>query len=161
MSQRAFPFRTDQLPRVALILWIAYFGVLALVDWWLADRDADVLFYYAVQIANSLLILGLTLLPWQRFGREKAMLPVVLALMATLADVTVHIMLRIASSEPLRSPDGMTLRLAPILLMGLLLTAWHYRWPHVVLFSLGVAVLNLAGIFQAACCQWCHSSFSL
>ncbi len=147
MSQRAFPFRTDQLLRVALILWVAYFGTLALVDWWLADRDADVLFYYAVQIVSSLFILGLTLLPQPRFWQEKAMLPVVLSLMAILPTMTVHIMLRIASSEPLRSPNGMTLRLTPILLIGLLLTARHYRWPAVVLFSLGVAVLNLVGIF--------------
>ncbi len=75
------------------------------------------------------------------------MLPVVLALMAILPTMTVHVMLRIAFSEPLRSPDGMTLRLTPILLIGLLLTARHYRWPAVVLFSLGVAALNLAGIF--------------
>ena len=67
------------------------------------------------------------------------MLPVVLVLMAILPTLTVHIMLRFASSERLRSPDGMTLRLTPILLIGLLLTAWHYRWPHVVLFSLGIA----------------------
>jgi signal transduction histidine kinase len=125
---------------------VTYFGLLALVDWWLADRDANVLLYYAVQIVNSLFILGITLLPWQRFWREKAMLPVVLTLMAILPTVTVHIMLRIAPSAPLRSPDGMTLRLAPILLIGLLLTAWHYRWPHVVLFSLGIALLNLGGI---------------
>ena len=40
----------------------------------------------------------------------------------------------------------MTLRLTPILLIWLLLTAWHYRWPHVVLFSLGIALFNLGGI---------------
>ncbi len=148
MTQKAFPSRTDQLLRVALLLWVAYFGALALVDWWLTDRDASVLIYYAVQILNSLFILGLTLLPWQRFRNVKAMLPVVLALMAALPTVTVHIMLRVASSERLRSPDGTTLRLTPILLIGLLLTAWHYRWPQVVLFSLSIAGLNLMGIFM-------------
>ncbi len=148
MSKRSFLFRTDQLLRVALILWIAYFSVLAIVDWWLAERDADVLVYYAIQIVNSLLILGLTLLPWKRLRQANFMLPVVLTLMAMLPTITIHLMLRIASSTPLRSPEGMTLRLAPILLIGLLLTAWHFRWRYVVIFSIGIAVLNLAGIFM-------------
>lgn len=146
MNQSVFPFRIDRLLRVTLILWMIYFGALALVDWWLTERDAAVLLYYAVQIANSLVIFGLTFLPWQRFWKEKAMLPVVLTLMAILPTVTVHAMLWIASSEPLRSPDGMTLRLTPILLIWLLLTAWHYRWPHVVLFSLSITLVNLGGI---------------
>ena len=66
---------------------------LALVDWRLAERDAAVLLYYAVQIANSVVIFGLTFLPWQRFWKEKAMLPVVLTLMAILPTVTVHVMI--------------------------------------------------------------------
>ncbi|MEM8534650.1 MAG: sensor histidine kinase [Chloroflexota bacterium] len=147
MSQSAFSFRIDQLLRVALMLWVVYFSLLALVDWWMVDRDTDVLLYYTVQIMNSLFILGLTLLPWPRIWQKQAMLPIALALMAILPTVTVHIMQHIASSEPLRSPDGMTLRLTPILLMGLLLTAWHYRWSAVLLFSLGVTVVNLVGIF--------------
>lgn len=147
MNQRTFPYRTDQLLRGALALWLAYFGLLALTDWLLTGRDPNVLYYYAVQTGNSLLILGLSLPLWRRIGKEKALLPVVLALMAILPTLTVHVMHRLAPSAPLRSPDGMTLRLAPILLIGLLLTVWHYRWPYMVLFSVGVAALNLAGIF--------------
>lgn len=125
------------------MLWVAYFCILGLVDWLIADRDANVLLYYAVQIASSLFILGLTFLPWRRAWSEKSMLPLVLVLMATLPTIAVHFMLRLAPSAPLRSPDGMTLRLTPIFLIGLLLTAWRYRWPQVVLFSLGIALLNL------------------
>lgn len=128
-------------------MWLAYFGVLTLADWLLTGRDPNVLYYYAVQTVNSLLILGLSLPLWQPIWKEQHRLPVVLALMAILPTLTVHVMLRLTPSEPLQSPNGMTLRLAPILLIGLLLTAWHYRWPYVVLFSVGVAALNLAGIF--------------
>jgi len=146
MPQRVLPFPTKQLPRVALLLWVAYFFVLALVDWLLIDHHINVLFYYAFQLGNGLFILGLTLLPWPQFWQRRAMMPVTLALMAILPTITVHLMLRLAPSALLRSPDSMTLRLMPILLIGLLLTAWHYRWPSVVLFSLGIALLNFAGI---------------
>ncbi len=147
MEQKRFFFVEQQSLRITMILWVAYFSILGLSDWWFVDRDSDVLLYYAVQTLCGIFILGWTLLPWRRFWSESTMLPVVLTLMAILPSLTVHVMLRIAPSELLRSPEGMTLRLTPALLIGLLLTARYYRWPHVVLFSLGVTVLNLAGIF--------------
>src|SRR5438552_1018294 len=37
----------------------------------------------------------------------------------------------------------MALRLLPVLFMALVLTAWKYKWPQVVLFSLGTAALAI------------------
>lgn len=148
MRQTHFPFHTERLLRLALILWIAYFCILALVDWWLVDRDTNVLLYYAVQAFNGLLILGIAFVLRRYTRSEKLMRPFVLVLMAVLPTLTVHLMLRAAPSEILRSAEGMTLRLTPILLMGMLLTAWYYRWRHVVLFCLGVAAANLLGLYM-------------
>ena len=41
------------------------------------------------------------------------------------------------------SAEGMALRLLPVLLIALVLTAWQYRWPQVVLVSLATAALDL------------------
>ncbi len=146
MMKREIFFDTQQVPRIALILWIVYFFILALVDWGIISRASEVLLYYAVQAFYGFLILGVTLLPWRRLWSEEAVLPIVIVLMAILPTLTVHVMIRLAPSELLLSAEGMTLRLTPILLMGLLLTAWHYQWFHVLLFCLGIAGLNLAGI---------------
>lgn len=153
MSQRSFLFHTDQLLRIILLLWIGYFFCLALVDWWFVDRQVNVLIYYAVQMGNSFLILGITLLPWHNSRSADTLLPLCLVLMAILPSLTVHIMLRLVPSEPLSSPEGMTLRLTPLLLMGLLLTAWQYQWRHVMLFAFGTFVVNLFGIFVVRALQ--------
>ena len=83
----------------------------------------------------------------ERLPLERAILPVTLALMTVLPTLTVHMMIGLSPNKPLLSPEGMTLRLTPILLMGLLLTAWTYKFKHVVIFCLGTAVLNLIGIW--------------
>ncbi|MEM7126851.1 MAG: sensor histidine kinase [Chloroflexota bacterium] len=147
MIDRDWATNSRHLLRIALFLWIGYFLCLALLDWWLVERHVNVLLYYAVQMFHGLLLLGLTLLPWRRFRAEARLLPIVLVLMAILPSLTVHVMLNFASSIPLRSPEGMTLRLIPILLMGLLLTAWQYQWRQVVLFALGTLAVNVLGVF--------------
>ncbi|MGB0389228.1 MAG: sensor histidine kinase [Ardenticatenaceae bacterium] len=147
MYKREFSFDTQQLMRIALILWMAYFFVLALLDWLFVSRQSEVILYYAIQGFNGFIILLLTRLPWKPLWLERAILPVTLALMTILPTLTVHIMIWLAPNKALLSPEGMTLRLTPILLMGLLLTAWTYKLKHVIVFCLGTAVLNLVGIW--------------
>ena len=147
MHKSEFSFDTLQLLRIALILWMAYFFVLALLDWLFVSRQSEVILYYVIQAFNGFIILVVTWRPWTHLWLERAILPVTLVLMTFLPTVTVHIMIWLAPNKPLLSPEGMTLRLTPILLMGLLLTAWRYQWQHVIIFCLGTAVLNLIGIF--------------
>lgn len=145
MSEREWSMNLRKQLRVVLLLWIGYFLALAAVDWWLVDRHPNVLIYYAVHIGNGLFILSLTF-PQNRFWSEERMIPVALVLMAILPSLTVHLLLRLAPNELLLSPEGMTLRLTPILLLGLLLTAWQYQWRHVILFALGTLAANMAGV---------------
>lgn len=143
---------TQKTVRNALILWVGYFLVLGLVDLPYILNNIGLLFYYMAQALNGLLILGVTLLPWRRWS-PRAMLPIVIALMASLPTLTVHVMIRMfvligpdgpaGPRESLVSPTAMTLRLMPILLLGLLVTVWSYKWRHVVLYCLGTAVLNV------------------
>lgn len=150
MYKREFSFDTQQLLRIALILWIGYFFVLALLDWTFISRHPKVILYYAIQAFNGLIILVLTQQPWKPAWLEKAILPVTLVLITLLPTLTVHIMLRLGHNASLLAPSGTTFRLMPILLMGLLLTAWMYKFKHVVIFSLGTAILNMIGILTGA-----------
>jgi signal transduction histidine kinase len=45
---------------------------------------------------------------------------------------------------PQSSPDDSYLRPFPFLFLGLLLVAWQYRWPHILLVILVITGLNLA-----------------
>ena len=147
MLRQESSFDIQHLLRIALILWIGYFLVLALVDWLFVSDKLNVLLYYGVQMLNGLIILGFTHPFWRRLCQEKVLLPITLALMTGLPTMTLHIMIRLAPSRFLRDSVEMTLRLTPILLIGLLLTAWHYRWRHVVIFCLTIAMLNIIGIW--------------
>jgi len=143
---------TQKTVRNALILWVGYFLVLGVVDLSYILNHIGLFLYYMVQALNGLLILGVTLLPWRQWA-PRAMLPIVIALMASLPTLTVHVMVRLVflvepggpagPRESMLSPTAMTLRLMPILLLGLLVTAWIYKWRHVVLYCLGTAVLNV------------------
>ncbi|MEM7033607.1 MAG: sensor histidine kinase [Chloroflexota bacterium] len=152
MIQQNYRLDVQQILRIVLTLWIVYFCALAVLDWWgISDwkgfaREFETLFYYGVQAINGAFILGLVFLQRWRHWSEQIVLPIVIILMAGLPTLTVHIMMRLAPSEPLLSADGMMLRLTPILLTGLLLTAWQYRWLQVLLFCLGLAMLNLASL---------------
>ncbi len=44
---------------------------------------------------------------------------------------------------PTLTAEGITLRLLPVLLLAVVLTAWHYRWPWVVGYCLATAALCL------------------
>jgi len=120
--------------------------MLAVVDWLFVSDKLNVLLYYGVQMLNGLIIFGFTHPFWRRLCQEKILLPITLALMTVLPTMTLHIMIRLAPSRFLLDSVEMTLRLTPILLIGLLLTAWHYRWRHVVIFCLATAMLNIIGI---------------
>lgn len=137
---------TRPLVRIAAGLFVVYFIALGLIDWLTGGRDEYVVLYYTVQTSTGLVLLALTLLPWSRMRVEAALVPAAIVLIAVLPTVIVHVLLRLAPSAPLRSAEGMTFRLTPVLLIGLLLTVWHFNWRHMVAFCLVTAALNLSGI---------------
>jgi len=54
MLRQESSFDIQHLLRIALILWIGYFLVLALVDWLFVSDKLNVLLYYGVQMLNGL-----------------------------------------------------------------------------------------------------------
>ncbi|MFK7802856.1 MAG: sensor histidine kinase [Anaerolineae bacterium] len=140
-------FGTQRLLRAALLLWMGYFLLIGLIDW-VYSRDAgNLLTFYTIQTAVALAVLLISYIPMGRRSMEDAKLPVAIILLATLPSLVAHGMLKLTQDALLFSPDGMTFRLTPVLLIGLLLTARKYEMRYVVLFCFGAAAANLAGMF--------------
>lgn len=148
-----------RLVYLAAWLWLGYLLLFFLIDS-LFVREPLPPLYYTANALNALLVLGLG---WWRQGRTllgRAFLPAVIVLMSALPILASHLLVPhlVAGSGlgpgvapggppvlpgPTTSAEGMALRLMPVLFMALVLTAWQYRWPQVVLFSLGTAALSL------------------
>src|SRR5438093_1216538 len=120
---------------------------------------------------NALLVLGLAWWPRARALLGRAFLPVEIGLLSALPILANHLLAPrlplgpgpgggggdgsagggpFAPPGPTTSAEGMALRLLPVLFMALVLTAWQYRWPQVVLFSLGTASLTLGLLLFAS-----------
>ncbi len=148
---------TDDLPRllrVAAFLWIGYFLALAAIDRILPPPDPYAPWYYGVNLILASIVLVLAFWRWAQRKLGRALLPLVIVMM-TAAPILINHQLRILLPRQFSHvfgapPEGMTQRLLPVLLIALVFTAWQYRWPHVILLSLGTAGLNLVMLSLAA-----------
>src|SRR4051812_22035868 len=143
---------------IAGLLWLGYLLLFFGIDR-LFVAEPPGLGYYVLNGACALIVLGLA---WWRGSQAvlgRAFLPLGIFLMSAPPVLANHLFgpLSIAGAGggpglggppplpgPTTSAEGMSLRLLPVLFMALVLTAWRYRWPQVVLFSLGTAGLTLA-----------------
>ncbi len=55
----------------------------------------------------------------------------------------------VSVSEPMPTPESLLSHSVPFLLIALLLTAWQYKWQHVLIFILSVAAVNLVIIIAS------------
>lgn len=129
--------------RLAVSLWLAYLLALVAIDHFFYPRPIFPLYYYLISGLDALVVLGLVLWPQGRMWFGRALLPCVIVLMSVIPLVAGHMMLLPLPPTPANDPEAMLLRLMPLLLMALILTAWQYRWSHVLLFSLGIVGLSL------------------
>ena len=141
MKKETLNLDLRRLLRIAAILGLGYLASLAVIDLLLYPPQTFVLRYYVANGLNALMVLGLVLWAPMRLGR--AFLPLVIILMSALPLLINHLLVRSLPPGPLTRPEAMVLRLLPVLLMALVLTAWQYRWRQVFFFSLGIAGLNL------------------
>lgn len=134
--QREAKVSVGQLLRIAAGLWLGYLVVLALIDWNLAPPDRFAAWYYVANGLVALLVSGLVL--WGQERLERAFLPLMIVLMSVLPIASKYLLASEDRPGPFISTGGMT-----VLLMALVLTAWQYRWRHVIFFCLGTALLDL------------------
>jgi signal transduction histidine kinase len=136
-----------RLLRMVASLWISYFLLTGLLDQLFVAFQptfhALPLRYYLLQISIACSVLGISWWStlWERWGR--LFLPLVIAWMVMLPPLLGRLLIPTPPPRLIVTTEGFDLRLIPVLLLALLIVAWHYDWQQVVLFNLGTAVLTL------------------
>ena len=127
-------------------VWLGYLFLLAGIDTYLyAGRPLAILGqYYLIHGAIALLFLGFSYWPWMQKKLKAFYVPLMLLIIAGLPIVASRLWIRPFPPGPLSNIEGVTLRLLPVLFIGLVMTAWQYQWPVVGLFALGTAVLEIS-----------------
>lgn len=145
MKETVAKVSVGQLLRIAAGLWLGYLFVLALIDLSIAPPNRHFAYwYYVINGLTALLILGLALWrPAQRWLGQ-TFLPLMIVLMSIVPTVSKYLL----TPESLPGPV-ISIGVFTVLLIGLVLTAWQYRWRHVAFFCLGTALLNLGVLILA------------
>jgi signal transduction histidine kinase len=131
---------------IAAWVWLGYLLLLAGIDAYLYAGHPLVILgrYYLVHGAIALLFLGFSYWSWIHKTLKAFYVPLMLLIIAGLPIVASRLWTRPFPPGPLSNVEGLTLRLLPVLFIGLVITAWRYPWSAVGLFALGTAVLDIA-----------------
>jgi signal transduction histidine kinase len=143
---------TNDLNRVLHIagwMWLLYLGILRVIDWFLYSSDAFFALgtYYLVNAGIALVFLAFSYWTWIQQKLKELFIPLMLVIIAGCSITVDQILIPQIPLRPLINLEGLALRLLPILLIGLVIVAWHYPWPVIVLYSLGTAALEIFLLF--------------
>ncbi len=139
--------QTSQRLNIALLLWVGYFLIIGLVDWFFGNLNPQIFNYYAVLISVAFLVLLFALFPFNSSRIENSKLPVSMIILAIVPSLLVHLMAKFTTNGNLFSPEGMTMRITPVLLIGVLLVSRQYNLRAVIAFCLTPAIANIIGIW--------------
>jgi signal transduction histidine kinase len=125
-------------------LWLGYLLVLLAIDYLFYAQPVFPLLFYAINGLIALAVLGLAFWPPGRAWLGQAFLPLVVVLLSVTPMVLAQAMTapRLPPTQA-GGPEAVVLRIMPLLLVALILTAWQYGWRSVVLFSVGTALASL------------------
>lgn len=143
MIEKASQIDVMRLLPLTAGLWLGYLLALLLIDHLFYPHPVFPPLYYLVNGFNALAVLGLALWRPVHTWLGRAFLPLEIGLMAVTPVITTNLIGPLPPPGPANGPEATTIRLMPVLLMALILTAWQYRWREVILFSGGIALLGL------------------
>jgi signal transduction histidine kinase len=134
--------------RTAAWMWILYLVALTLVDLAIyASRPVTQIFWYHFFNAfPALLFLGLAYSEWLE-NRAKILTPLMILLISVVPVLINHMFDLRLPPAPLANLEGMVLRQLPVLFIGLVLVAWHYRLISMILYSISTNLLELSIVF--------------
>ena len=133
-----------KLLRIAVIIWLAYFALSAVIDYTLKSPGGVERFSYFADFGIAIFFLGIAFWPWLQQKLGKVFLPLMIFLISVLPIIANQIAVRFLFPSPLPPPEALFSRSVPFLLIALLLIAWQYKWQHILIFSLLVAAVNVA-----------------
>ena len=133
----------DHMLSLVVALWLGYLFVLAGIDHSFYPHPVFRLPYYVLNGLDALVVLGLSC--WARGGiwSGRRLLPLVIALLSIVPIVSGNLIVLRMPPTPAGTPEAIILRLLPMMLMALIMTAWQYRWKYVVFFTLTMSAFNL------------------
>ncbi|MBX0327819.1 sensor histidine kinase [Oscillochloris sp. ZM17-4] len=126
-----------------MALWMSYLLGLALVDHSFYPRPIFPPRYYLLHGLDALVGLGLVLWPQARAWLGRAYVPLLIAMMSVVPVFIAQMTTMQLPPGPASSPESVLLRTMPPLFMALVLTAWQYGWPAVIIYTVGVALCSL------------------
>ena len=129
---------------IAVGLWAGYLLVLALMDLLVFPQPVFGPAVYLINCGAALVVLGLTL--WRQGQRWLGILflPLVIGLLTLVPLVTGNLASLIMPPVPGNGLESVTLRLLPLLLIGLVIMAWQYGWKLVAIYTCVIALFTLA-----------------
>ncbi len=147
-----------RLVRFAAILWLGYLIALAIINQAFrpppppyplqAPQRTDSL-YYILHASIALLCLGLAYWSWIQERLKQAFIPLIITIITVMPLIANWLTLRLFPFNPRFGPEDPTLRSLPFLFTGLLLVAWQYKWPYILLVILGITGLNLGVVWSS------------
>jgi hypothetical protein len=146
MLHRRIELDFNRLLQIAAWIWLGNLLAMAGIDAFMMVSDLKNIpwIYYLGNVLCALLFLGFS--RWaslaKRLGNGYA--PLMLLILTGLPILVGHLLLPTLPALPLFNIEGITLRLLPVLFIGLVITAWRYHWKEVVGFVLGTAGLQIA-----------------
>ncbi len=147
-SPRALTIGPRRLLRFVTLLWVGYIMLLRLLDHMsIVYRPTTAPLpssYYGIQLAMALAGVALTWLPPLQRLVGPAFLPLLICFLGLLPSVLPLLLIPNLPPGPITGTPGLiSLRALPMVWFALVLVASYYRWYVVVLYCLGVPLLNL------------------
>jgi signal transduction histidine kinase len=143
MKRKAAETELVHLLSLVVALWLGYLLILAAIDHSFYPRPVFGLPFYLINGLDALVVLGLSIRPRNRMRLGRCFLPLVIVLLSVVPVVSGNLLVLRMPPTPAGNPEAIMLRLLPMTFMTLVLTAWQYRWKHVVVFTLAMAGFNL------------------
>jgi signal transduction histidine kinase len=129
--------------RISAGLWMAYLGVSAWIDYSLKSPGPVERFFYIADGLIAVFFIDITLWPSVQKWLGKAFLPLMIILICALPIGVNQILAPHLFPGPGPAPEAVLTRVAPFLLIALLLVAWQYKWQHIVVFTAAVAIIQI------------------
>jgi signal transduction histidine kinase len=134
--------------QTASLIWLFYVIVQAVVDLLIYFRGPFnlVISYYLANGIPVLLFLILAHVNWNSGGQ--AIRRILMIFIITISPILINSFFKLRLPEaPLSNLEGMMLRQLPVMMLGLIMVAWHYPVSYMIVFSVAINVLELAATF--------------
>jgi diguanylate cyclase (GGDEF)-like protein len=137
--------------RNAAWMWILYLAFLAVLNTLIYARAdgplAPVLWYHIFNTLPALIFAGLSFSKWNRKGDRlfSSLMILLISVSPILVNYLFHLQL---PPGPLANLEGMFLLQVPVLMIGLVLVAWHHNMALMILYSIATSLFELSLAFS-------------